>query len=331
MPSESFIITSVSIFSMMKTITFVSVLLFINVYAAQETGETALNPGQVIIEFTSEDSVNLYAYRARKIDVLTELSKYIKIDLFSDSRLDNSITVEIHEQPLEWIFKRLLGEQNFILCYENKLERGNYQLNARPYEIQSGSSVIDSVRSSRGDKADMILKAENNQNHVIEKLEDSGDFKNSISIRQGLRLLNHDNVSQRLTLSESLGDIGSPDAVSLLQYLIKDKSPEVREAAIYSLGDIGSIAAIQILGNAASEANSELRDLAISELVLINTDQSAEALIKLFDLHDIGVQLKLLQAIAEINTPVAQKFLWKMFGSENSIISITAYELLSHN
>lgn len=314
---------------MLKIIACLSLVLLSYSLAAQTIDKAALHPGQVSIGFTSEKRVNLYANKARRKDILDELSNYIKIELFTHGSLDSPVTIEIHQQSLDRVFKEILGEHNYILRYQIRRLEDNRQLNASILQAYSTPRGIDSSRDYRDAQADPPSEAASEQNRDIEALEDIGDFKNPFSNIQPAKLLRFDSTRQRITLADSMGDIGTADAVGLLKHLIKDRSPEVREAAIYSLGDIGSKAAAGVLALAAHDANPQFRDLAISELSLISSDHAVVNLIALIDRQDMHQTIRVLRAVAEIDTPAAREFLWDMSRDENPKISITAYQLLS--
>ena len=312
----------------LRLIFCLSALLITEIRTTKAAESTVLVPGQIHIEFQSDGLVSLYAFKAQRINILNELAKYMDIELFA-SQLDDQISLNINQQPLDSVFIKLLGEQNFLLRYEPRLVGEDQQSSFRFYRSKSTSIKKDPSRSYLSKQVISLKSGTDNHTQIIEKIEDFGDFENPGSIQQLEKLLNSESVIQRLTVAESLGDIGSAEAVNLLKKLISDPSPNVQEAAIYALSDIGSPDAVQVLGLAINNEIPDIRELAISELALINNNQSVESLMKFFNQQDTGLQIRLLRAIAGINTPTAKEHLWEKLKSENPQISITAYELLN--
>ena len=314
---------------MLKNIFILSILLAINLPSLQANEKSAPAPGQVIVEFSSADSINLYVFMAKRIIVLNELSKYLDIELFTSGLSNNEISLNVQQQSLSWIFDKLLQDQNYILRYDVKLTKPKQQSKVRVHQTQSASNIDHFDHPKISDTTNSKLKTVNDRTQLLENLESLGDFKTTASIKQISTLTHFETIEQKLTLIESLGDIGDADAVRLLARFINDDSIDVREAAIYALGDISSIATTQILGEIINDPDPELSDLAISELVLISSDHAVGSLVRSFNQQDIDTQTKLQQALALINTPAARTQLWKMVDARHSRISITAYELLS--
>ncbi len=305
-----------------------SIVLLTEIRTTQ-ADDTALDSGQIIINYASENNVSLFASKVQRINILKELARYIKIELYTYHQFDDEISIEIDQQSLNSVFAKVLGEKNFLLRYGSTLVREDQRSKLKFYQFQPASGEGYSNCPSLNKQADLPPNEIYNYAQIIEKIENFGDFENPNSVQQLEELINSHNVTQRLTIAESLGDIGSANAVNLLKKLITDPSPNVREAAIYALGDIGSPDAVQILGLAINNEIPDIRELAISELALINNNQSVENLMKFFHQQDTDLQIKLLRAIAGINTSTAREHLWEVLESENPQISMTAYELLN--
>lgn len=315
---------------MTRIIIFLLTTVFTYSQATQAADKNSLMPGQVIIEFSSKDNINLYALKAKRIDVLNVLSRYLTIELFTQNQLDKQISIELKQQSLDSVFSRLLGDQNYIVRYTAKTAEEINDSKLRHNKIQTGS-IVNAADTIKPNNYATLTKNTSTAKHkrLIEKIEAYGDFKNPDSTRHLPKLNDFEFNSQLLVLTESLGDIGTDKAVNQLAQLSNHDSTKVREAVIYALGDIGSTAAINVLGVAINDANPKLRDLVISELALINNDQSVSRLMKSFNQYKPNQQIKLLKAISETTTAKSKAYLWELVKNENPQISIYAYDLLN--
>ena len=296
------------------------------VLASDRAGSAA---GGVTIEYASVKDISLVAFNASRIQILKKLSEHVTFEVFSHHPLDEKISIEIISQSIDTVFARLLGKDNFLVRYQSRSTRRDHGIAFRHHQLPSASSVDRLSSGMLNSSSHPLRKDFDYGSGIIEQLERYGDFDTPESIRQLTKFTRLKNVEQRLAVAESLGDIGSKQATKLLQRFVTDASSTVREAAIYALGDIGSPMAVRVLGLAIDDVNPHIRNLAISELTLIKTDLSVEQLMKDFHRHETKRQLKLLQAIAQINTPAARRYLWQSLNSDRSLVSITAHELLS--
>jgi len=228
-----------------------------------------------IIQF-SNDRLTLNIEDISLTELLEEIARQSGLSVMSYKSLEEKVTIQIHQIPLDAGLRRILRQHNFVVGYSQQLG-GNKSAVRRPRKlwIFPGGKKQNSINTMPLDYVGQDL-SDNDLGSLAEIRTD-----NSVeSLILALSKEKSEEVRQEIILD--LGWLGDKRAIEpLAQILRKDQNPEVRESAIIALIQIGGDGVIDPLIYAKSDHDSTVRDLAIIALAEVGVLQESEALVQI--------------------------------------------------
>ena len=109
----------------------------------------------------------------------------------------------------------------------------------------------------------------------------------------------------RAAAAESLGKIGSQDAVTVLSAVAKDEVPEVRAAVIGALGSIGGEESMRIASAAAKDPDPRVREVAGMALAELGSSDGIRILEDLLNSEKLEVRTRAIHALGRVGSPEA--------------------------
>ena len=185
-------------------------------------------------------------------ELLKEIARESGLTLVLLSALQDRMTVEFHQLPLDKALRRLLRHRNFALEYAEKTAKGSHSTGLRPtglwvfangggdYPVQT--IVLEETKPRSSQEAAAL------DNRVVQVALQSPD------------------PEEREDAVETLGESRHPDAIAPLSLALADEDTDVREAAIDALADVGGDEAAQALAVALQDEDAELREDAVEAL-----------------------------------------------------------------
>lgn len=274
-------------------------------YASEQStvGSTA---GFVEIRF-EDDLYTLSARNVRLWEVLAEIVRQTDLTVVSHAPLDDLLTLELVQLPLNDILIHVMRNRSYML--RNEL---GARIAGRKNSMTGGTLWIFSDRSSSDANLSLSTSA-----HVIEQLREqlkSDDVRVKQDAIAALRSIGtsdvvgplsaalHDqNEKIRLRAIYALAEIGGDDAAAVLAIGLADENAWVRAETAYALGAVGRDSAIPILKLALDDADSRVRESAISAFTEIGGTPAADALALLLQDPDLDLRVEAVEALANIS------------------------------
>lgn len=220
-------------------------------------GMTHTSQGSRSIQF-ADDHLTVKIQDVSLREILQEIARRSGFTLVRYGSLDEPMTLQFHQLPLDEGLQRILRHRSFALEYAQQTPEERLSVVRRPKTLWI---------FPQGDEEYSI------QNTIVgdTKVGSSGeDIATEISRLQAA--LSSEDAGDREEAVDALGESGRPEAVAPLRLALADQDEDVREAAIMALAEIGGDAAAQALALALDDEDPWLREEAINALGEIGGD-----------------------------------------------------------
>ncbi len=227
-------------------------------------GET---PSGIKDEFSLiNNRVTLHANNLSLKDALLLLSQKANIELVLKSELQNKVNISIDDRPIDFLFRRLLAHNNFLLIYSDK----NHLID-KVVVYESSSSQPDEPMSVKDPMPREVIEEMEWIHYLSTRPEDE-----AISGLSEILSTSDKPLKSKQYAIEQLSSLAHNEAVvNAVAGGLADDRPEIREHVINALGQIEHDAAQQILGQIIfGEREPGLRLQAVKQLANIHTPAS---------------------------------------------------------
>lgn len=214
-------------------------------------GMTHTSQGSRSIQF-ADDHLTVKIQDVSLREILQEIARRSGFTLVRYGSLDEPMTLQFHQLPLDEGLQRILRHRSFALEYAQQTPEERLSVVRRPKTLWI---------FPQGDEEYSI------QNTIVgdTKIGSSGeDIATEISRLQAA--LSSEDAGDREEAVDALGESGRPEAVAPLRLALADQDEDVREAAIMALAEIGGDAAAQALALALDDEDPWLREEAVDAL-----------------------------------------------------------------
>lgn len=223
---------------------------------------TEAEPGFLWLAITGSH-VSVKAINAKLERLLSELTNQSGLSFASRSPMQQRVTVQFDELPIETAIARILSGFNYIVEYTPTTER---LLSVRVLGLKSqpiAEHILTNLALTDADKGVRI--------GAVGRVHDGETLE--------LVLADQD-PSVRMEAVEALVAIDPEAALDLLEHTLGDPIDAVRETAVETLGEIGGERALALLETALSDANPLVREEAVYALSL-KRNRTAVALLEM--------------------------------------------------
>ena len=226
------------------TLTFLS-----DISQAEDTlkareARTHTSQGSRLIQF-ADDHLTVTAQDVSLRALLQEIARQSGFTLVRYGSLDERMTLQFHQLPLDEGLRRILRHRSFALEYAEQTPEQQPSALRRPKTLWI---------FPQGEEEYSV------RNTIVEDTKtDSTGEDIAIDISRLQAALSSGDAADREEAVEALGESGRPEAVAPLRLALADKDEDVREAAIIALGEIGGPAAAQALAIALRDEDPCLR------------------------------------------------------------------------
>ncbi len=280
-----------------------------------------------------DDLVTVQASHVPLHDLLLEIGRQSGLVVLVHGRLDERITLELHQLPLPEAIGRILGDQSFALHYAGPSSSPEDSSDARPGKLWVFSQGSGDVHASSDITSAIDVLRMESMNADARRRQDAVEALGALEVDEAigpltLALADND-ANVRLEAVAALAHLGSDQAVAALAAAVGDIDPSVREEAVDALGDVGGENAIQALGQALMDPDNEVREAAIEALVHIGGEESARALAVTLSDENPSLREEAVDALGEIGGDTAITLLEQALADEQSHIREAAAETLA--
>lgn len=256
-------------------------LLFFRLAAGFPTEPGA--PERSVTVGGTRDALTVIAEEASVRDVLRYVAHHQRLTVEAHVALDDIVQVEILEQPLADVIRRLLRDYNFTLV-----------LDARGGDAASGRLWVhprSEAASRRLAQAEVFgASGIDDRDAALARLAAGSD-------------------AERLEGAAVLAAWGGDEAFVALANALGDADPDVREEALVGLADHFPDASVPLVGAALADGDGAVREAAIDALADIGGDAAVAALAALLDSPDPGRRRRAVEALGEIESASATTWL----------------------
>lgn len=247
-------------------------------------------------------------------EVLTALSRHVRLEIVTDSSLDRPVTISFRNMPMIQAVQRILSVGEFSLLYIALRPGGGKTGN--PPSLKAFAIVDDEYFSGY---TDLISRP---QLFVA----DDGIYQHA-DAKLALGLSSTD-PSTRARSAILAADSGIPADTELIYPLLNDQSPLVREAAIEAVVESIDSEALPYLASMASDESPRVRRTVMELTVSLDGDAALSILISGIDDHDSDTRQEAIGGLVEMDNPVAIQALNSKWSGTSSATRIMILESL---
>jgi hypothetical protein len=213
-----------------------------------------------IIQFTN-DQLTVNVKDMALTELLQEIERQSGLTLMSYKSLEDRITMQFHQLPLDVGLRRILRQQNFVMAYAQQIEDGKSTVR-RPRKLW----IFPGGEKGYPTHTMLVEDAEQDvDENVLGSLSDIGDDNSVESLTLALSREKSEEVRQEIILA--MAWLGDERAIEpLARVLREDQNSEVRESAIIALMEIGGDGVVDPIINAKTDKDSTVRELAVIAL-----------------------------------------------------------------
>ena len=278
-------------------------------------GMTHTSQGSRSIQF-ADDHLTVKIQDVSLREILQEIARRSGFTLVRYGSLDEPMTLQFHQLPLDEGLQRILRHRSFALEYAQQTPEERLSVVRRPKTLWI---------FPQGDEEYSI------QNTIVgdTKVGSSGeDIATEISRLQAA--LSSEDAGDREEAVDALGENGRPEAVAPLRLALADQDEDVREAAIDALADIGGSAAAQALAIALRDENASIREEAVEALGAIGGAEAAQVLGIALQDNDASIREEAVEGLAKIGGVEATRALAIALQDEDSWVREEAVEAVGN-
>ncbi len=230
----------------------------------------------------TRESLTVIAEEASLHDVLSYVAHHQRLAVEAHVALDEAVRVEIVEQPLPRVIRRLLRDYNFTL-------------------------VLDPDGGSRGGRLWVHPRADAATRRLpqAELFGASGADDRDAALQR----LAGGSDAERLEGAAVLAAWGGDDAFVALADALADTNPDVREEAVVGLADHFPDAGVPLVGAALADGDGAVREAAVDALADIGSEAAVAALAALLDSPDTERRRRAVHALGEVESAAATAWL----------------------
>ncbi len=215
---------------------------------------THISQGSRLIQF-ADDHLTVTAQDVSLRALLQEIARQSGFTLVRYGSLDERMTLQFHQLPLDEGLRRILRHRSFALEYAEQTPEQQPSALRRPKTLWI---------FPQGDEKYSV------QNTIVgDTKTDSTGEDIAIDISRLQAALSSGGAAVREEAVEALGESGRPEAVAPLRLALADKDEDVRDAAIIALGEIGGEIAIGLLEQALVDEEEFVREAAAKKLARV--------------------------------------------------------------
>ena len=242
-----------------------------------KTTEATAQPSQsaCFIQF-SNDLLTVNVQDVPLKELLDEIARQSGLSVVGSGSLDEKITIEFHNLPLDEGMRLILSHHSFALAYAQQTP-GERHLNVpklwilpkaeKGYPIKT--TVVD-VNTRRGALKDVptdipslqvaLMSGDSSEREdAVDALGESQRLEAVAVLRLALEDVDED---VREAAIDALEEIGGDEAAQALAIALEDEDSWVREEAVEALGEIGGETAIGLLEQALADQDESIRETA---------------------------------------------------------------------
>ncbi len=248
-------------------------------------------------------------------ELLQEIARQSGLSVVGSGSLDERVTIEFHNLPLDEGVRLILRHHSFALAHAQQApERGQAAV-ARPETLwifsKKGKVYPSKTTVVDGNRHRDALK----------------DVPRDIP-RLQVALMSEDSL-EREDAVYALGESKRPEAVPLLSLALEDANEDVRKAAVDALEEIGGDEAAQALAIALRDEDSWVREEAVEALEEIGGDKATQVLAIALRDEDSSIREEAVEALGEIGGETAIDLLKQALADEDESIRETAADILA--
>ena len=271
----------------------VSLTLFSSITQAQDKPKTTMAQTQPSQSAHSIQFVNdLLTVKVKYVplkEVIQEISRQSGLSVVGSGSLDEKITIEFHNLPLDEGMRLILCHHSFALAYAQQTPEGSKSAVPRPQTLWIFS------KAEKGYPIKTTVVDGNTRRGALK------DVPPGIPSLQ-VALMSEDS-SAREDAVDALGESGRPEAIEFLSLALEDEDEDVREAAIDALANIGGNEAAQALAIALQDEDSSIREEAVEALGEIGGEAAIHLLAQALADEDQSIREAAAEMLAELTAP----------------------------
>ncbi len=278
-------------------------------------------------------------------ELLEGIARQGGLTLVLSGSLEDRITIEFHQLPLDEGLRRILGYQSFAVEYAQQTPEESPSTVRRPtklwifskaeigYRVQTtvvdGNTRGDSLKDVATDiqRLQVTLMSED-PGERAEAVEALGESERPEAVTHLSVALADEDEDVREAAIAALASIGGDEAAEALAMALQDEEAWLREEAVDALGEIGGDAAAQALVAALQDEDSSMREEAVDALREIGGDEAAEALAIALQDEEAWLREEAVDTLGEIGGESAIRLLVQGLADEDESVRDTAAEML---
>jgi hypothetical protein len=245
------------------------------------SGESKAN-GSVFLVRVKDNLLTVKLKHVLLEKVLTEIANQTGIQISIDGPMEELVSADFSDLPLDKGMKRLLRDVDHIFIYRGAKARAP-EPEIRKVIIYSKRGEISDKRSEprvigpenrpprnlKQTPQESLVRGPESKNEGVQ--EKTVDFTPALKDEKSIVeltavLLNDKDEEARGKAAQALGDLRDKRAISALIQALKDKDAGVRESAVDALGTIGGEEVIRPLMDALKDEDEDVREAAAEAL-----------------------------------------------------------------
>jgi hypothetical protein len=264
-----------------------------------------------------EGIVTVRAHNAPLQAVIEKLAEHGGLQVLTQDRLDQRVTVELYSLTLAAALQELLRDRSFILV-------GTPQT-TDPRQYGGGMLWILSTGLNGSDANVSVASSEDSHESAPrEELRSLDELSAALT--------DHDSNSRLDAVSELSGHFDHEQAVMMLvNVAARDEQPSVRAEALHALGSGRADIHRPVFTRALTDRDAGVRKAAVSALENIGTENSLQALAIALKDRDASVRASAVDAIGEIGSDNARPLLESALADESAVVREAATEQLGRS
>jgi hypothetical protein len=225
-------------------------------------------------------------------ELLDEISRQSGLFVVGSGSLNEKITIQFDQLPLDEGMRLILRRHSFALAYAQQTPGERHSTVPRPTKLW--------IFSNKGDyPLQTTFVADNRRRGALKVMPPD--------MRRLQAALTSGDSSEREDAVDALGESKRLEAVPLLRLALKDADEDVREAAVEALEEIGGDKAAQALAVALEDEDSWVREEAVEALGEIGGETSMGLLERALTDEDESIRETAEDILAELTAQIGRR------------------------